>query len=337
MKSRQQEEHRKSAGVVTPQKMERRGRELGRPYELSLEPPFVHRVAPDPPKDSHEMPGPVAEVYQLAVRKTGDIERDYYQEDERLRQEVAADAQTIERAAGLDLPAPSQRMSTLIYAPLMVAFGISEACVNVVIFLVMAMSQTSTYIASLMLACGLPVLAHYAGKSLKQIDHAKHARLIMWMTVGAAVVIVTAIAVVRCAYVSATMQDLMGVRLSPVLVAFIFWGLNLAIFVAALVASHAHAVENPEGEQLGREVVAAEERLVRNKERLRTLRHEFRTLCEQCDADFKALAAAFYRGNMKTRRRIDSEPPVWPQYLPSVPIPAVLRRDAGPTSRCGSC
>jgi len=31
------------------------------------------------------------------VRKTGDIERDYYQEDERLRQEVAADAQIIER------------------------------------------------------------------------------------------------------------------------------------------------------------------------------------------------------------------------------------------------
>lgn len=96
---RQQEDRHRSAGVLTPQKMERRGRELGRPYKLSLEPPFVHRVAPDPPKDSHEMPGPVAEIYQLAVRKTSDIERDYYREDERLRQEIAADAQTIERAA----------------------------------------------------------------------------------------------------------------------------------------------------------------------------------------------------------------------------------------------
>jgi hypothetical protein len=226
-------------------------------------------------------------------------------------------------------------MSTLIYVPLMVAFGVSEACVNVVVFLVMAMSQASTYVASLMLACGLPVLAHYAGKSFRQIDHAKHSRLIMWMTVGAAVVIVTVIAVVRCAYVSATVQDLMGVRLSPVLVAFIFWGLNLAIFVAAVVASHAHAVEDPEGEELGRQVIAAEERLVRNKERLRTLRREFRTLCEQCDADFKALAAAFSRGNMKTRRRVDPEPPVWPQYLPSVPIPAVLRRDFDPMDPAG--
>ena len=317
--------------VITPRTMERRGRELGRPYELSLEPPFVHRVTPDPPKDSREMPGPVAEVGQLAVRKTGDIERDYYREDERLRQEVAAGEKTVARAAGLTLPAPSQHMSALLYVPLMFAFGISEACVNVVIFLVMAMSQTSTYIASLMLACGLPVLAHYAGKSWKQTDHAKHSRSIMWTTVGAAVVIVTAIAVVRCAYVSATMQDLVGVRLSPVLVALIFWGLNLAIFVAAVVASHAHAVEDPEGEELGREVIAAEDRLVRNKERLRTLRHEFRTLCEQCDADFKALAAAFDRGNMKARRRVDPGPTAWPQYLPSIPIPEVLRRDSDPT------
>src|SRR5665647_1908595 len=120
----------KPAGVVTPQKMERKGRELGRSLELSLEPPFRHKVVPDPPVDSREMPGPIAEVYQLCVRKTGDIERDYYQEDERLRQEVAADAQTIERAAGLDLPAPSQRLRTLFYAPLMVAFGVAEACVR---------------------------------------------------------------------------------------------------------------------------------------------------------------------------------------------------------------
>jgi hypothetical protein len=96
---RQQDDRHRSAGVLTPQKMERRGRELGRPYELSLEPPFVHRVAPDPPKNSREMPAPVAEIYQLAMRKTGDIERDFYREDERLRQEIAADAQTIKRAA----------------------------------------------------------------------------------------------------------------------------------------------------------------------------------------------------------------------------------------------
>ncbi len=332
---RQREERRRPARLVTPQTMERWGRELGRHFVLSLMPPFFHRVDPDPPKESHEMPGPVAEVYQLAVRKTDDIGLEFCQEDEGLRQEVAADEQIVDRAAGLTLPAPSQHMSTLLYAPLMLAFGISEACVNVVIFLVMAMSQTSTYIASLMLACGLPVLAHYAGKSWKQIDRAKHARLLMWTTTCAAVVIVTAIAVVRCAYVSATMQDLVGVRLSPVLVAFIFWGLNLAIFAAAVVASHAHAVENPEGEQIGREVVAAEERLVRNRERLKTLRNEFHILCEQCDAEFKALAAAFYRGNMKARRWVDPEPPVWPQYLPSVPIPAVLRLDSDPTDPAG--
>src|SRR5450759_229878 len=197
----------KPAGVVTPHKMERKCRELGRTLELSLEPPFIHKVVPDPPVDSREMPGPIAEVYQLCVRKTGDIERDYYQEDERLRQEVAADAQIIERAAGLDLPAPSQRMRTLFYAPLMVAFGVAEACVNVVIFLVLAMSTTSTYLASLMLAVGLPVLAHFAGKSWKQINQKKQNRLVMWITVGAAVVVITAIAIVRCAYVSVTLQS----------------------------------------------------------------------------------------------------------------------------------
>jgi hypothetical protein len=275
------------------------------------------------------MPGPVAEIYQLAVRKTGDIERDYHREDERLRQEIAADEKIVARAAGLDLPAPTKHLSTLLYAPLMLAFGIAEAWVNVVIFLVMAMSQASTYVASIMLACGLPVLAHYAGKSWKQIDHAKHNRMIMWTTAGAAVVIVTAIAVVRCAYVAATMQDLLGVRLPPLLVAFIFWGLNLAIFVAAAIASHAHAVADPEGEQLSREVIAAEERLVRNKERQKTLRNEFRTLCEQCSAEFKALTAAFFNGNMKARRRVDPEPPVWMQHLPDVPVPAALCGDVG--------
>ena len=321
------------AGVVTPQKMERKGRELGRTLKLSLEPPFIHKVVPDPPVDSRVMPGPIAEVYQLCVRKTGDIERDYYQEDERLRQDVAADAQIIERAAGLDLPAPSQRMRTLFYAPLMVAFGVAEACVNVVIFLVLAMSTTSTYLASLMLAVGLPVLAHFAGKSWKQINQKKQNRLVMWITVGAAVVVITAIAIVRCAYVSVTLQSLLGVHLSPITVALVFWGMNLAIFAAATVASHAHTVEDPEGEELGLKVVEAEERLVRNKERLKTLRHEFRTRCEQCDADFKALAAAFFHGNMRARRRFDPKPPVWMLYLPSVPIPVALRRNPDAAQR----
>lgn len=86
--------------VVTPRMMEAEGGKLGSGLSLSRWWPFLRRVAPYPPKDSREMPRPVAEVYQLAVRKTHDHERDYRQEDERLRQEVAADTQTIDRAAG---------------------------------------------------------------------------------------------------------------------------------------------------------------------------------------------------------------------------------------------
>jgi hypothetical protein len=276
------------------------------------------------------MPGPVAEVYQLCARKTRDIEREFYQEDERLRQEEAADTKTIDRAAGLDLPSPSQRLRTSHYFPLMVAFGVSEACVNVVIFLILAMSRTGTYLASIMLAVGLPVLAHYAGKAWKQVNQNRQNRVILWTAVSAATVIVTSIAVIRCAYVSVTMQTLLNIHLSPVVVALVFWGMNLAIFAAATIASHAHAVADPEGEKLGLEVVAAEERLARNRERRRSLRHEFRTRCQQCDADFKALAAALFHGNMEARRRTDPEPPVWILHLPDVPIPTALRRNTGP-------
>jgi hypothetical protein len=313
---------------VTPKTMEARGHQLGSGIKPSRSWPFIRRVDPYPPKDSHEMPGPVAEVYQLCVRKTRDHERDYYQED-------AADTKTIERVAGLDLPSPSQRLRSSHYFPLMFAFGVSEACVNMIIFLVLAMSRTGTYLASIMLALGLPVLAHYAGKAWKQINQSRQNRVVMWTAVSAAVVIVTSIAVIRCAYVSVTMQTLLNIHLSPVVVTLVFWGMNLAIFAAATLASHAHAIANPEGEKLGLEVVAAGERLARNRERRSSLRHEYRTLCQQCDADFKALAAAFFHGNMEARRRIDPEPPVWILYLPDVPIPNALRRNPdtdGPTS-----
>lgn len=315
--------------VITPRTMERLGRDLGRPWAWFVRWPFINRVALYPPRESRDMPGPVAEVYQLAVRKTHDHERDYRQEHERLRQEMAADTQTIERAAGLNLPAPSQRVRSIFYVPIMIAFGAAEACVNVIIFLVLAMSQASTYVASLMLAIGLPVLAHFAGKSWKQIETRTQNRVVMRVTVTAAVVVISAIAVVRCAYVSATMQFLLNVHLSPLTVAVVFWAMNLAIFAAATVASHAHTVEDPEGEELGLQVVAAGERRARNQERLRTLQHEFRTLCAQCDTEFKALAAAFFHGNMKARRRIDPEPPVWIQHVPDVPIPPALCQGPG--------
>lgn len=316
--------------LVTPKTMDTTGRRLGSGLRLSRRWPFFQRADPYPPKESHEMPGPVAEVYQLCVRSTRDIEREFYQEDERLRQEEAADTKTIDRAAGLDLPSPSQRLRSSHYFPLMGAFGVSEACVNIVIFLVLAMSRTGTYLASIMLAVGLPVLAHYAGKAWKQISQSKQQRVVMWTAISAAFVIVTSIAVIRCAFVSVTMQTLLNIHLSPVVVALVFWSMNLAIFAAATIASHAHAVADPEGEKLGLEVVAAEERLARNRERRRSLRHEYRTRCQQCDADFKALAAAFFHGNMEARRRIDPEPPVWILHLPDVPIPTALRRNPEP-------
>lgn len=316
--------------LVTPKTMEAMGRKAGGGFKLSARCPFVERVPPYPPKDSVEMPGPVAEVYQLSSRRTLEHEGDFYQEDERLRQEIAADTATVARTGGLDLQSPSQRLSSVQYFPLMVAFGISEACVNVVIFLVLAMSRAGTLLASLMLAVGLPLLAHFAGKAWKQVDQNRQNRVVMGTAIGAAVAIVTVVAVIRCAYVSVTMRTLLAIHISPVVVAVVFWGMNLAVFAAATLASHAHAIADPEGEQLGLEVVAAEERLVRNEERRRTLRHEYRTRCQQCDTDFKSLAAAYFQGNMETRRRFDPEPPVWILHLPDVPIPSTLQRDADP-------
>jgi hypothetical protein len=130
---------------------------------------------------------------------------------------------------------------------------------------------------------------------------------------------------VRCAYVSLTMQNQLGLHLSPLTVTVVFWAMNLAVFVAATLAAHAHAVADPQGEQLACEVLAAEDRLVRNRERLKSLPREARTRCEQADCDDKALAAAFHQGNIEARRVVDPEPPVWMAHLPDVPLPEVFR------------
>jgi hypothetical protein len=309
--------------------MERTGARLGRPWLpwplRSFLRPFVRRVEPYPPKGATELPAPVQTTYQAGIRQTKDHERDYYEQGCELRERIAADELVLKRTAGQILPLPAQHLSTAIYLPLLLCFGVAEACVNMVIFLVLAMSETQTVLASLMLAVSLPLLAHVAGTSWREIAYDSHKRLDCAIASGAALLMISAIAVVRCAYVTVTMQSQLGVRLSPLAIAVVFWALNTAVFAAAALAAHAHAVADPQGEALARETMAAQERRARNLEKLKSLPHIFRTLCEQADCDFKAIAPYFFVGNMEARRLVDPEPPVWLAHLPDVPLPEVLR------------
>ena len=324
----------------TLRSMVRVGRRDGRDWRLHFGFPPLAAQTPYPARDNPRFPAAVEECTAEGNDRVAGLERDHQHRSAHLEQRIASDEVIVASVAGQNLPRPERTLNTLLYICVLAGLGLSEWVVNAETFTVFGARNYVTYIIALVVAVIMPLCAHVTGLSWK--ENRRYLSAILAVTL--AVSLIVAIALIRQAYFYTYVQSLLGLNIAPWLLAIIYVVINLTMFGGGTLASFRHAQADPEGQDARRQLEAAERRLSAHRTQLRNLSSQYVALCRQETTRVRALAHAYNRGNMSSRRRSsrpeDREQPVWVERIRNleVAIPDSLlgRRPAGVATTAGA-
>ncbi|MBC8181879.1 hypothetical protein H8E88_12235 [candidate division KSB1 bacterium] len=222
--------------------------------------------------------------------------------------------------------------------------AVAEFPLNSMVFRILGAERVETYLISIMICVGIPLIAHQFGQAIKQ-EYKNKTDIILMITMPVIVLaMLGAISFIRAKYFEAMVStELLGISLSPTQMTILFIIINVAIFLIAVMISyegshpdknHFHTVikryketlkklekEATEAKAAGRMLAQAE----RNYQRLRQYREKsYRKFVQKIKSIAESaewLASSYRAANMRVRKDI---PPCFKQPVQSSEIPEEL-------------
>ena len=207
---------------------------------------------------------------------------------------------------------PESRLGLVPYLLIMLLVVASEFVINSLVFRLFGEDQLPTYVMALGVGVTVPVLAHLIGLYHKRGEHAFWVR---FMAVGLVALLVVMVAL-RSFYLDASGAGSAstGVGVPTWVVSALFFFINAALVLCAIVAAHHRAIARPDWEARRRVLKENRRALTEAQAARDALETSYRTRCQRTIKTYKRLASAFHNGNMHSRRRGPSgsaEIPAW--------------------------
>lgn len=316
-----------TGGLPTIRDMERRGASDGRTTRARLGLFVREDVEPSPGVDNPRVPVPVRECENQCAEEAAKLQEASREQTVTLERQISRDEALIKDLQPRDLPKREWRLNGLIHLLVLVGIACSEFAVNSVAFAVFGGTDLVTYMIALIVAVGLPLCAWVVGTAWKQRRHEAAAVLALALALG----LIISIALIRQSYFYDVVNALLHLNLAPWLLTVIYVVINAVMFGISVLASYLHAERDPEGQRDRRRLEEAKDRLTGNRKTLAGLGDRCQARIAALTPMLQALAYAYNRGNMRTRRRskvaAHREQPVWVDRVPSlaVAVPALPR------------
>lgn len=217
---------------------------------------------------------------------------------------------------------PESRLALVPYLAIMLLVVASEFIINSLVFRIFGEDELPTYIMALGVGVTVPVLAHLIGLYHKRGEHAFWVRV---MAVGLLALLVVMVAL-RSFYLDASGAGSAstGVGAPTWVVSGLFFFINAALVLCAVVAAHHRAIAKPEWVARRRVLKENQHEFQKAKSARASLEQGYDKRCQRSIKTYKRLRSAFHNGNMDSRRRGpggSAEIPAWftQTVMPQVP------------------
>lgn len=312
-----------TAGKVTPEVAEHAGKKAGKHRVFVLSRLSFEEIEPYPRVDDITPPSDARVYEQNAAGENARLVREYHGVQAELTEQNAADEHFVDSVDRTRLKEDTRRITRRWYRTLAALIFIGEWIIASIVFNILGTPAWESAVAGFVLASLVSASSHFLGAELKADD--RNPVVLAISALGATLAIV-AIAALRAVWLDATgVVEAMGLSMSATAITVLFSLIQASAVSVATLCSYAHARKDPHAEAAFIALAQAEDRLVRNRDRLGSLRAEYRAKCSEVNHIYRGLCAAWAKGNEHARRRggyLDK--PVWIEHVADIPVPHEL-------------
>lgn len=251
-----------NGGLYSHRTVKRQARKDGRDWRWTIW-PFRKAKNPQPQVDQESVAEFELTLKDVAEDELATIANDWQEEDEQLRENYCAALTELVQAREADREESSEksnatkayerakerlskfespRLSRLWMLVWLSLIGVGEFFLNSTVFQVLGTGRGETYLAALAVGVAIPMIGHWMGEALRQEEKSRTDWALIWTAPAALLVGLYGLTFLRGKFAEALgveFRRVLGVELSSEEFMWVFFSLNVLLFVVAVLLSFA--------------------------------------------------------------------------------------------------